>query len=270
MKLSFGMLSKLNLPPCTVPLTIHVKETPNLVYTRANCCLFSRFYSYVWFLWFSRQFGLVNDQQGHGSAGSTVLRYFLEPVLGTLNGGSQDCIVIMTILVMISHSTNYLTALLNLFFSKPFVCGMWQKTHLHFTDVGAGTQTLIANRWPIWGQYPHFWLPVQWSVYFPTMSWATGNSRFYWLGGLWYGLREVRWPLSAWKGGNLWFSLSFQISKEEATLSQSRSLSLVCRQWGVQVAHCCVPRGSSKLILVDLQASGRDGEEGMGKWHFCK
>lgn len=172
MKLSFGMLSKLSLPSCTVPLTIHVKESPNLVYTRANCCLFSRFYSYVWFLWFSRQFGLVNDQQGHGSAGSTVLRYFLEPVLGTLNGGSQDCIVIVTILMMVSHSTNYLTALLNLFFSKPFVCGTWQKTHLHFTDVGAGTQTLIANRWLIWGQYPHFWLPVQRSVYFPTMSWA--------------------------------------------------------------------------------------------------
>ena len=177
-----GILLKWNFPsvrfqnstshPAQCPLTIHVKKSANLVYTWANRCLFSRFYSYVWFLWFSRQFGLVTDQQGHGSAGSTVLRYFLEPILGTLNGGSQDCIVIMTILMMIPHSTNYLTALLNLFFSNTFVCGMWQKTHLHFTDVGAGTQTPIANRWPIWGQYPHFWLLVQRSIYFPTMSWA--------------------------------------------------------------------------------------------------
>lgn len=37
-------------------------------------------------------------------------------------------------------------------------------------------------------------------------------------------------------------SLSSQISKEEATLSQSRSLSLFCRQWGVQVSHCLCPR----------------------------
>lgn len=58
---------------------------------------------------------------------------------------------------------------------------------------------------------------------------------------------------------------SLQISKEEATQPEPEPSLGVCRQWGVQVARCRVPWGSSKFIFADRQASGRDGEGGLGK-----
>lgn len=53
-------------------------------------------------------------------------------------------------------------------------------------------------------------LLVQQSTYFPHCELGyVGTPDL--IDGLWYGSREVTWPLSAWKGGHLW-SLSFSLS----------------------------------------------------------
>lgn len=46
------------------------------------------------------------------------------------------------------------------------------------------------------------------------------------------GSSEVAWPPSSWEGEicDLSLSLSYQVSKEEAALSQTRSLNMVYRQ----------------------------------------
>lgn len=86
------------------------------------------------------------------------------------------------------------------------------------------------------------------------MSWAGWELQIFliWWLVIWVQVRLPDLPLPGKERSVTSLCLSHQVSKEEAALSQTRSLSMVYRLWCIQVAHCYVPQGSSKLIFADL------------------
>lgn len=96
-------------------------------------------------------FVLATNQQCHRSAGCTVRKYFLRPTMGTPNSGLQDCIVIVTEIMMISHTIQSIHSITQFIFLKNILylaCDSSPASVLQIMETG--TQTLTANSWPIW------------------------------------------------------------------------------------------------------------------------